>query len=137
MNVPNSSLWSPHDGPGSAATVLEVFTAWLTEQGWDCADRPSHGDRPDITAWHPTAGRRLIAEAKGMTRDSDSDLDIGYGRLLRRMTGEPDTGYALVVSKKLLWWAQRVPREVRARLGVALYTVDFAGKVECVDGTLL
>jgi len=114
------NLWSPNDGPGSAAKVVEIFTTWLTEQGWDCADRPPHGDHPDIDTYHPGTGQRLIAEVKGMTRDSDADLDIGYGRLLRRMTGEPDTRYALVVSKKLLWWAQRVSPEVRTRLGVAL-----------------
>ena len=135
--VPNPNLWSPNDGPGSTSTIVEIFTAWLTEQGWNCADRPPHGDHPDIDAWRPDTRRRLIAEVKGMTRDADADLDMGYGRLLRRMTGESDTGYALVVSKKLVWWAQRVPHEVRARLGVALYTVDFNGKVECVDGTLL
>src|SRR5512139_3798969 len=73
----SNSMWSPTSGPGSEATVVEVFSAWLAEQGWECAELPSHGDYPGIDARHPD-GRRLIAEAKGFTRDSAADLDTGY-----------------------------------------------------------
>ncbi len=125
-------MWSPENGPGSEATVVEVFSAWLVEQGWECAELPRHGDRPDIDARHPD-GRRLIVEAKGFTRDSSTDLDTGYGQILRRMKGEPDTAYALVVAKSIVRFAQRVPSEVRSNLGIALYTVDSSGKVELVD----
>ena len=132
----NSNLWSPINGPGSVATVVEVFSTWLVEQGWECAKLPSHGDHPDIDARHPD-GRRLIVEAKGFTRDSGADLDTGYGRLLRRMKGEPSTVYALVVAGTVVRFAQRVPPEVRSKLGIALYTVDARGKVDLVDGTPL
>jgi hypothetical protein len=131
-----SNLWSPISGPGSEATVVEVFSAWLGERGWECKELPSHGDYPAIDARHPD-GRRLVVEAKGFTRDSGTDLDRGYGQLLRRMTGEPATTYALVVAGTVVRFAQRVPSEVRSRLGIALYTVDFTGKVELVDGTPL
>ena len=132
----NANLWSPIGGPGSEATVVEVFSAWLVEQGWECADLPSHGDHPDVDARHPD-GRRLIVEAKGFTRDAGADLDTGYGKLLRRMKGEPATTYALVVAGTVVRFAQRVPSEVRSRLGIALYTVDANGKVDLVDGAPL
>jgi hypothetical protein len=131
--VSNANLWSPDNGPGSEATVVEVFSGWLVEQGWECQERPKYGDHPDIVARHPD-GRRLIVEAKGFTRDAGSDVDTGYGQLLRRMKGEPATAYALVVAGTIVRFAQRVPAEVRSRLGIALYTVDFTGKVELVDG---
>lgn len=134
--VSNSNLWSPIGGPGSKANVVAVFSAWLAEHGWVCADRPAHGDRPDIEARH-AGGRRLVVEAKGFTRDSGADLDTGYGQLLRRMNGEPATAYALVVAGTVVRFAQRVPSDVRRRLGISLYTVDAAGKVNLVDGTPL
>ncbi|MEY9862000.1 hypothetical protein ABH935_007643 [Catenulispora sp. GAS73] len=132
----DANMWSPENGPGSEATVVEVFSAWLVEQGWECAELPRHGDRPDIDARHPD-GRRLIVEAKGFTRDAGTDLDTGYGQLLRRMKGEPNTAYALVAAKSVVRFAQRVPSEVRNKLGIALYTVDSSGKVELVDGAPL
>jgi hypothetical protein len=113
--------------------VVEVFSAWLVEQGWECTELPSYGDYPDIDARHPD-GRRLVVEAKGFTRDAGIDLDTGYGQLLRRMKGEPATTYALVVAGAVVRFAQRVPSEVRSRLGIALYTVDASGKVDLVDG---
>ena len=132
----NTNLWSPISGAGSETTVIEVFSAWLAEQGWECAQLPAHGDHPDIDARHPD-GRRLIVEAKGFSRDAGADLDTGYGQLLRRMKGEPATTYALVVAGTVVRFAQRVPSDVRSRLGIALYTVDFNGKVELVDGAPL
>ena len=129
-------MWSPDSGPGSEATVVRVFTAWLVEQGWECREPPRYGDHPDIDARHPD-GRRLIGEAKGFTRDAGTDVDTGYGELLRRMNGEPATTYALVVAGSMVRFAERVPSEVRSRLGISLYTVDFKGEVELVDGTLL
>jgi len=129
-------MWSPNNGPSSEAAVVEAFSAWLVEQGWECKDLPPHGNYPDIDARHPD-GRRLIVEAKGFTRDSGTDLDTGYGQILRRMDGAPDTAYALVVAKSIVRFAQRVPAEVRNKLGIALYTVDSSGKVELVDGARL
>ncbi|MEY9931111.1 hypothetical protein ABH926_005758 [Catenulispora sp. GP43] len=132
----NSDLWSPINGPGSEATVVEVFSAWLAERGWTLTKLPAHGNHPDIEARHPD-GRRLVGEAKGFSRDSGTDLDTGYGQLLRRMKDEADTIYVLVVAKTVVRFAQRVPSEVRSRLGIALYTVDAQGKVEHVDGPAL
>lgn len=129
-------MWTPDNGPGSEATVVEVFTTWLVGQGWECAELPRYGDRPDIDARHRD-GRRLIVEAKGFTRDAGADLDTGYGQLLRRMKGEPDTAYALVVAGSVLRFAQRVPSEVRNKLGISLYTVDASGGVDLIDGTPL
>ncbi len=129
-------MWTPDDGPGSEAAVIEVFTTWLVGQGWECAELPRYGDRPDIDARRPD-GRRLIVEAKGFTRDAGTDLDTGYGQLLRRMKGEPDTAYALVVAGSVVRFAQRVPSEVRNKLGISLYTVDASGEVELIDGTPL
>jgi hypothetical protein len=134
--VSNSDLWSPINGPGSEATVVEVFSAWLAERGWTREERPRHGDHPAVAARHPD-GRRLLAEARGFSRDSGADLDTGYGRLLRRMKGEPDTTYVFVVAKTVVRFAQRVPSEVRGGLGIALYTVDAQGKVEHIDGPAL
>ncbi|ACU73173.1 conserved hypothetical protein [Catenulispora acidiphila DSM 44928] len=129
-------MWSPNNGSGSEATVVEVFSKWLAEQGWELTRLPAHGDYPDIDARHPD-GRRLVVEAKGFTRDSSTDLDAGYGQLLRRMKGEPATTYALVVAGTVVRFAQRVPSEVRSALGISLYTVDFTGKVALVDGSPL
>jgi len=127
----NSDMWSPNSGAGSEATVVEVFSAWLAAQGWECEKLPPRGDFPSIDARHPD-GRRLVVEAKGFSRDAGADLDSGYGRLLRRMKGEPDTVYALVVAKTVVRFAQRVPAEVRGRLGISLYTVDADGTVALV-----
>ena len=135
-DVSNSKMWSPEDGPGSEATVIEVFSAWLVEQGWECEKLPPYGDHPDIDARHPDKGR-LIVEATGFTRDSSANLDIGYGQLLRRMRGEPATTYALVVAGTVVRFAQRVSPEVRSKLGITLYTVGSNGKVDLVDGAPL
>jgi hypothetical protein len=129
-------MWSPNDGPGSEAAVVEAFSAWLVEQGWECRPLPAHGNYPDIDARHPD-GRRAIVEAKGFTRDSGTNLDTGYGQLLRRMDGSASTEYVLVVAKSVVRFAQRVPPEVRSLLGIALYTVDAKGIVELIDGTPL
>jgi hypothetical protein len=132
----DTDMWSPNSGAGSEATVVEVFSAWLVEQGWECEKLPPRGDYPAIDARHPD-GRRLVVEAKGFSRDAGADLDSGYGQLLRRMKGEPDTAFALVVAKSVVRFAQRVPAEVRGRLGIALYTVDARGEVDLVDGAPL
>ena len=128
----SANMWSPDQGPGSEATVVAVFTAWLTEQGWACEKLPAHGDHPDIVARHPD-GRRLVVEAAGFTRDAGANLDVGYGQILRRMKGEAATTYALVVAASIVRFAQRVPAEVRDKLGIALYTVDAGGKVALAE----
>lgn len=132
----NESMWSPNSGAGSEATVVEVFKSWLTEQGWACEKLPPRGDYPAVDARHPD-GRRLIVEAKGFSRDAAADLDSGYGQILRRIKGEPATTYALVVAATVVRFAQRVPSEVRSKLGIALYTVDAHGAVALVDGAPL
>lgn len=135
-NMSTTNPWSPDSGPGSEAVVVEVFSSWLVAQGWECVEHPRYGDHPDIVARHPD-GRRLVVEAKGFSRDSGANVDVGYGEILRRMKGEPDTLYALVVAESIVRFAQRVPSEVRGRLGIALYTVDAKGQVGLVDGAPL
>jgi hypothetical protein len=52
------------------------------------------------------------------------DVDTMYGQLLRRMSLQPGTRYAVVVPEKLIPAASRVPQEIRERLNIDLYGVD-------------
>jgi F420-0:gamma-glutamyl ligase-like protein len=77
----------------------------------------------DVIAEHPNAGR-LLAEVKGHTSDAGTDIDTLFGQLLRRMadlTGA--TRYAVVVPESLRPTVERVPVEVRRRLGVEVWVV--------------
>lgn len=83
--VGETNAWARNTGPGSETQVVEAFTAWLTNHGWTCTELVGYGDLPDIIARHPD-GRQLIVEAKGVTRSAGTNLDIGYGQLLRRIS---------------------------------------------------
>lgn len=104
---------------GDEARVERVFADWLRQHGWDVRVQVEHAD---IVAERD--GQRLVAEAKGRTSDAGTDLDTLYGQLLRRMTGDPSTRYAVVVPEgKGLRAALRVSAELRARLRVDVYAV--------------
>lgn len=110
----------------SESEVEACFAGYLREAGWMV--QTMNSDFVDVRA---TRGQEtLLAEVKGHTKSPEVALDIGYGQLLRRMNvGEPQQRYALVVPISLEKHANRVPRGVRARLGIELYFVDAEGAV--------
>lgn len=59
-----------------------------------------------------------------MTAEPGLDVDTMYGQLLRRMTDQAGTRYAVVVPEKLIPVASRVPREIRELLKIDLYGID-------------
>lgn len=126
--------WARNTGPGSEAQVVSAFTAWLEGNGWNCTKLPGYGDLPDIDAWH-SDGRRLIVEAKGITRSAGANFDIGYGQLLRRISQYPDATFALVCAEQVLGMAMRVSSSVRRRLSIDLYTVGADGSVRHITDT--
>jgi hypothetical protein len=62
--------------------------------------------------------------------DNGTNVDIGYGQILRRMTDDPSVQYALVIPEVATRAAQRVSTSVRTRLGIELYVVDSTGGVQ-------
>jgi hypothetical protein len=116
-----------HVGPGSEDHAQAAYTLWLENAGWTVTQSKREAD---ITAVHPEHGL-LIGEAKGDIGDSvGTDLDEGYGQLLRRMSQSPTARYVLVVpAGKALTAALRVSSAVRARLGIELHVVEADGTV--------
>ncbi|MDA1387547.1 MULTISPECIES: hypothetical protein [Glycomyces] len=110
---------------GAADRVLEAFQRWLIAEGWE-PTVPESG-RHLIEAVR--GEERLIGQVKGHTASVGTDVDTGYGQLLRRMADAPGIRYALIVPTSVLPHAERVPDHVRRRLGIDLYEVTDAGAV--------
>ena len=104
--------------------VVSNFVRWLEGDGWHVQTEQNGAD---VVATR--AGRRLICEAKGTTRDRGLDTDTAYGQLLRRITDDPVTTYALVVPRHSERAAARVDRSVRDQLHIAVYLVGDTGEV--------
>lgn len=105
--------------------VVDAFTGWLKQDGWEVATPGVHAD---------VVARRgeesLIAEVKGMTSSPGLDVDTMYGQLLRRMTDEaPATRYAVVVPRSAAFAVARVPRTIRDLLRVDAFVVEPDGTV--------
>ncbi|MFE6871557.1 hypothetical protein ACFVFS_34030 [Kitasatospora sp. NPDC057692] len=112
--------------PSDEDRVVGAFRTWLTAAGW--AVVPPTDPSTDLEAERD--GERIIAEAKGHSNRPGIDADIAYGQLLRRMTAPGvSVRYALVVPTSGLSHVLRVPEQVRARLGIAVYEVTAAGAV--------
>lgn len=91
-------------------------------------DEKKYGDHADVIA--RLGDERLVAEVKGQTKSSGTDVDTGYGQLLRKMKDRSDkVRYALVVPASTLQSALRVPDDVRTLLRIEVWTVDEAGNV--------
>ena len=120
MAVPALALWDhPVVNTGRESEIVTVFCRWLRDQGWDVQTEVR---RVDVIARR--GDEIIIGEAKGVTSSSGLDIDTMYGQLLRRMTGEEMTRYAVIVPEKLIPSASRVPDEIRRLLRIDLYGVD-------------
>ncbi len=110
---------------GKESEVVADFVAWLQADGWSVT---TEVDFVDVLAERD--GRRLVAEAKGMTTAPGLDTDCMYGQLLRRMTDDLETTrYVVVVPEKVVTAALRVPASIRDRLRIDVYGVDETGTV--------
>jgi hypothetical protein len=111
------------------AEVVGHFGRWLEAEGW-------HVDLEinwvDITATR--GGGTLIAEAKGSTAAVGLDVDTAYGQLLRRMTDDPSTAYAIVVPSAATRAALRVPERVLNTLRLSVFSVAEDGTVQLEAG---
>ncbi|MFI0504757.1 hypothetical protein ACH3WN_18260 [Streptomyces albogriseolus] len=76
---------------------------------------------------------RLLAEVKGETSAPGLDIDTAYGQLLRRMTNEENTTYAIVVPERGVTAALRVPQSVRDLLTVKVFAVNQEGDARLVS----
>ncbi|MFE6039253.1 hypothetical protein [Streptomyces sp. NPDC056452] len=115
---------------GDEARVQAAFEQWLANSGWTLRFKAERGD-VDVDAVHAD-GRRLLAEVKGRTSAPGLDVDTAYGQLLRRMTGEMNTAYAVVVPESCVAAALRVPQAVRDLLDITVYAVNEQGDVRFV-----
>jgi hypothetical protein len=114
------------------AEVVEYFRGWLEAEGWQVEPEVAWAD---VTA---TRGERtLIAEAKGTTTDIGLDVDTAYGQLLRRMSDDSSTVYAVVVPKPAVKAALRVPDHVLAALRLSVFSVAEDGTVRLEGGKAL
>lgn len=104
---------------GRESEIVDVFCEWLTSQGWKVQTQVAW---VDVVAQREN--ERLVGEAKGVTTSPGLDVDTMYGQLLRRMTDDPETRYAIIVPEKVVPAASRVPAAVRLRLRIDLYGVD-------------
>lgn len=114
------------------AEVQDWFVKHLLADDWEVGiESPDHGD---VRA---TRGKfTMIAQVKGMTSDTSTDIDTGYGQLLRHMPGPGNCRFALVVPESALNAANRVTESVRTKLGVELWTVSDDGNVGCLPKTV-
>ena len=79
-------------------------------------------------------GDTLFAEAKGTTASAGLDVDTAYGQLLRRMRDDEATSYAIIVPRKAVSSALRVPDHVLTKLSASVYSVDGDGTVRLERG---
>lgn len=109
---------------GREAGVLEDFCAAMRIAGWTVTTQV---DWADVVAERD--GERIIGEAKGRTTSPGLDIDTLYGQLLRRMTDDAATRYAVIVPPHLLAAVERVPSGVREALRIDVFLVDEDGEV--------
>lgn len=109
---------------GREAEVVDVFSSWLRDQGWEVE---TEVQLADVVAQR--ASERLVAEVKGTTTSPGLDVDTMYGQLLRRMDGTSATSYAVVVPEGLTTAALRVHQSVRRRLAIRVFSVDMDDNV--------
>ena len=107
--------------------MVDAYCAWLERDGWAVRREV---DFVDVLA--ERAGERLYAEAKGRTAAMGLDIDTLYGQLLRRMPfdEDPTARFAVVVPDEAVRFALRVSKRVRLALGIEVYGVDEAGRVQ-------
>lgn len=107
--------------------VETTFCAWLARNGWTDIVRGSGTNYLDVAATKD--GRKLLAEVKGLTKDTGTAVDIMFGQLLRRMD-DPVAMYAAVVPEgKVLTATLRVAGWVLTNLHVTIYAVAEDGTV--------
>jgi hypothetical protein len=111
------------------AEVVDHFGRWLEAQGWQVHLEINW---VDVTATRD--GRTLLAEAKGSTAAIGLDVDTAYGQLLRRMTDDPSTAYAIVVPSAATRAALRVPDHVLTTLRLSVFSVAEDGTVQLEAG---
>jgi hypothetical protein len=113
-------------GRGSEAPVELAFKHWLEIEGWRLIDEA--GSWADVIA--ERGDERLIGEVKGYTGGNTGlDIDTMFGQLLRRMTPDAATTWAVIVPTRSLTAVLRVPADVRRRLGVRVFEVRDDDKV--------
>jgi hypothetical protein len=111
--------------------VKVTLVAHLRERGWDVTTE--NADFTDVIARR--VSELLVAEVKGHTSDAGTDLDIGYGQLLRRMTdANADATFVLAVPESLRTAAARVPARVRDAVGIEVWLVPDVGPIHPLDG---
>jgi hypothetical protein len=112
--------------------IETAFCDWLAQEGWTDIVRASGTVYLDVGAIKD--GRKLLAEVKGLTKDTGTSVDIMFGQLLRRME-DPTALYATVVPEgKVLTATLRVAGWVRDRLGISVFAVSEDGSVRLVEG---
>jgi hypothetical protein len=100
---------------------------YLLDRAWDVTtDKVDHAD---VVAHR--GAEYLVAEVKGTTDDAGTDVDTGYGQLLRRMGDRPEgTRFAIVVPESARRVALRVPEEIRWKFAIDVWVVSELGVVE-------
>ena len=117
-------------GRGSEQQIEDAFVRYLEADEWDVRRQVKYAD---VVATKD--GRTLIAEVKGRTGPSQGlDTDTMFGQILRRFPDQPDDKFtaAVVVPAESIRTVRRIPSWVLRRLGVVVYTVDTADRVESV-----
>ncbi len=105
---------------GDEARVVAAFCEHLGSEGWAVEREVKF---VDIKATR--GGVTLFAEAKGRTKAVGLDVDTLYGQLLRRIPEEASGSIlGVVVSEGAVNAALRVPRWVRDRLRIHVWTVS-------------
>ena len=112
------------------AQVEAAVVAHLLERGWDVTT--ANPDHTDVIARR--GAELIVAEVKGHTGSTGTDIDTGYGQLLRRMTdANVDATFVLAVPETLRTAAARVPARVRRSLGLEVWLVPDVGAIRVLD----